>query len=241
MNYDVAFSGSSGNAVRINDILFDIGISYKDKKMQELIDECNTIFVSHKHGDHLNLTTYKYLCEYYPLTKIYVNEQTKDFIVNATPRYNHSNLHVFHDRDQILVGDTEIDIYQTKHERPAISTAYKGILPNLDEFVFATDFYDFNDLPQDKSDYFFIEANHDENYKWYLKEIERLGGQKLESWILKSTGRHTTKQDALRYYQEHRRSKSSKFIPLHKSSRFYDTQEYQDQINDLLRKETNNG
>lgn len=237
MDFDIAFSGSSGNAIRIENTLFDIGVTPKNDKMKSLINECNQVFVSHKHGDHLNLMTYKYISDLYPLTKIYVNHQTKDFIIKRTPKYNHENLIEFHDREQLLLDDgMEINIFETKHEESTISTAYKGITSDLEEFVFATDFYDFNDLPQDKSDYFFIEANHDENYAWYLKEIQELGGPSLKPWILKSTGRHTTKQAAMKYYFEHRSSDNSKFVPLHKSSRFYDMQEYQNQIDELLKR-----
>lgn len=239
MEYDVAFSSSAGNAVLVGKTLFDIGVTPKKEKMKELIDKCQAAFISHKHGDHLNLQTYRYFCDYYPLKKIYVNEQTYKFINKKVKNRDLNNLVIFHDRDKILLDDgTEIDIYQTKHENGVFSTAYFGITPDLEEYTFATDFYDFKDLPQYKADYFFIEANHDKNYAWYLKQIEELGGAKLQPWIMKSTDRHTTKQAALKFFDLHRRDKQSQFIPLHKSSRFYDMQSYKEEIEKLMKGET---
>lgn len=235
MEYDVAYSSSAGNAVLINDILFDIGVTPKKDKMKKLIDKCIAIFISHRHGDHLNLQAYRYISNYYPLKKIYVNEQTYNFICKKTPKLSHNNLVIFGDQEKILLENgTEIIIYKTKHESGVDSTAYYGITDDLEEFIFATDFYDFNDLPKESADYIFVEANHDENYAWYLEQIAELKGKHLKPWIISSTGRHTTKQAALKYYDSHRNNKNSKFIPLHKSNRFYDMQDYKDELDELM-------
>ena len=240
MNYNVAFSGSDGNAVLVDNILFDIGISSNRPEMQTLLDKCVAVFISHRHSDHLNLTTYRYLCETRPFVKVFVNDYTANFI-KAKTKGNHDNLVVVSAGDTVLLpnGD-EITIYATKHEQRLLSTAYSGVTSGLETFMYATDFYDFNDLPQEKYDYVFVEANHDAKYSWYLKQIEELGGPPLSNWILKSTGRHTTKQEAFAYYEAHRTNEQSKFIPLHKSSRFYDMTDYKEKIDALMRGETVN-
>lgn len=240
MKYDVAFSGSSGNSVLVNGLLFDIGISAKkNDKMKDLIQSAEAIFVSHPHPDHLNMTTYRWVSDYFPFKKVIVNEQTAKAIKDRSPKYDHSNLIVVRDRDDLVMPNgTEIKIYLTKHEKDVGSTAYLGTTDSLETFMFATDFYDFDDLPQKDEvggiDYCFVEANHDEQYAWYLKEIANLGGPALKPWILKSTGRHTSKQQALRYFSQNK-SENGEFIPLHKSSRFYDMTDYQDELNRLMR------
>lgn len=238
MKYDIAYTGSTGNAVLVDDILFDIGISAKDDKMKELINKCKAIFISHKHSDHINLSTYKYISDFYPLKKVYVNELTKKYIIENSPKYDHTNLITISNKDKIILSDsTEIIVYKTKHEEGVSSLAYLGLTNDFETFIFGTDFYDFKDLPTKNDvgpiDYFFIEANHDKNYAWYLNELNKLNGQQVDSWILKSSGRHTSKEDALKYFTQNK-SSNGKFIPLHKSSRFYDMQDYKDKLNELI-------
>lgn len=219
LNYDVAFSGSSGNAVRIENIIFDIGVPYKDIEYMFNEHNINAIFVSHEHPDHLNMATYNKIINEHPFIKIYGTSNALEKL--KMNNYNVDNFQVTHDRQRINVHGTVVTIYEAKHEEGVTTNTYEVYLPNLYSYVFGTDFYDFKDLPQGKYDAFFIEANHDENYKEAL--IKQYGSlDEIPVWLQHSSDRHTTKQAALQFYAKHRINEKSIFEPLHKSSRFYD-------------------
>lgn len=219
IDYDIAYSGSSGNAVQIGNLLFDIGVSYK--KIKDLVAKVDAILISHEHPDHLSIPTYNAIRLDYPFMKIFGPMNV--WLKLKRHHCDVSNFIVTHDREQIYIKGTTIKIYVAKHEKGVQTNTYEVYLPNLISFVFGTDFYDFNDLPQGKYDACFIEANHDANYKQYVADKDYNGHiDEIPSWLIHSTGRHTTKQQALEYYVKHRISQNSIFEPLHKSSRFYD-------------------
>lgn len=218
IDYDIAYSGSSGNAVRIENILFDIGKPYKDIK--QLVDRVDAIFISHKHPDHLNLAAYNQIRLNHPFLRIFGPMNVWTELHNKG--CDTQAFYVTHQHQNIFINGTTIKIFEAKHEAGVITNTYECYLKDLTSFVFGTDFYDFNDLPQGKYDAFFIEANHDANYLQYLADKDFDGDiGAVPHWMTHSTGRHTTKQQAMEYYVAHRLSQDSIFEPLHKSSRFY--------------------
>lgn len=218
INYDIAYSGSTGNAVRIENLLFDIGKPYKDIK--QLVNQVDAILISHKHPDHLNIPAFRKIRLEHPFLRIFgpLNVWTK----LHNEGVDTSNFIVTHQHETLFINGTTVKIFEAKHEEGVITNTYECYLPNLTSFMFGTDFYDFNDLPQGKYDAFFVEANHDANYREYLADKYFDGSTAdIPFWMIKSTGRHTTKQQAMQYYLAHRISANSIFEPLHKSSRFY--------------------
>lgn len=218
IDYDIAYSGSSGNAVRIENLLFDIGKPYKD--IESLVDQVDAIFISHKHPDHLNLPAYRKIRLKHPFLRIFgpMNVWVKLHNEGADTK----NFIVTHQHETLYVNGTVVKIFEAKHEAGVTTNTYECYLPNLTSFVFGTDFYDFNDLPQGKYDAFFVEANHDARYREYLADKYFDGSTTaIPQWMIHSTSRHTTKQRAMKYYLDHRISSDSIFEPLHKSSRFY--------------------
>lgn len=56
MNYKIIASGSSGNAILLeNGVLLDCGLPFK--KIEPYLNRIKLVFISHEHGDHLNLRT----------------------------------------------------------------------------------------------------------------------------------------------------------------------------------------
>lgn len=218
INYDIAYSGSAGNAVRIENLLFDIGKPYKDIK--QLVNQVDAILISHKHPDHLNVPAFRKIKLEHPFLRIFgpLNVWTK----LHNEGVDTSNFIVTHQHETLFINGTTVKIFEAKHEEGVTTNTYECYLPNLTSFMFGTDFYDFKDLPQGKYDAFFVEANHDANYREYLADKYFDGSTTdIPFWMIKSTGRHTTKQQAMQYYLAHRISANSIFEPLHKSSRFY--------------------
>lgn len=72
-NYNIISSGSSGNAILLeNGILLDCGIPFK--KIEPCINKLKLVFISHRHSDHLNLSTVRKLHELRPTIRFCVGE-----------------------------------------------------------------------------------------------------------------------------------------------------------------------
>lgn len=220
MNYNIINSGSDGNAVVVNHILFDIGLPYQRLKKEINFMDLDAIFISHKHGDHLNVSSYKHIIQDYPLLPIYAPINVHEKLKNIPSK----SLHLTSQHEQIELPNNLVTIYQAHHEEGIMTDTYEVQTRELDFFMYATDFWNFNDLPQGKYDYCFIEANHDENWLQIYKELHptKDGSVDLPYWTVKSTNRHTTKQAAQKYFLQHAYSSKSVEVELHKSSRFYD-------------------
>ena len=71
MDYKIIASGSSGNAILLdNGILLDCGIPFK--KIQPYVDKIKAVFLSHCHHDHLNIQTLKKMHELRPTIRFMV-------------------------------------------------------------------------------------------------------------------------------------------------------------------------
>lgn len=77
-NITVVASGSKGNAVIFDNVLIDIGVPYK--RIQRLLRHIDYIFISHRHGDHINITTLETINKQWPKIKVYTNQDVLDFI-----------------------------------------------------------------------------------------------------------------------------------------------------------------
>ena len=52
LNYEIIASGSSGNCVVIEDMMFDVGVPYS--KIRKYLYNIKYLFISHAHSDHIN-------------------------------------------------------------------------------------------------------------------------------------------------------------------------------------------
>lgn len=73
MNYNIISTGSSGNAILLeNGILFDCGVPFK--KIEPYLKKIKLVFISHIHGDHLNPRTILKLHKLRPTIRFCVGE-----------------------------------------------------------------------------------------------------------------------------------------------------------------------
>lgn len=80
MNYKIIASGSSGNAILLNNgILLDCGVSFK--LVAPYLAEIKAIFISHEHHDHLNIQTLKKIHELRPMVRFMVGFWLKDKLI----------------------------------------------------------------------------------------------------------------------------------------------------------------
>ena len=55
IRYNIIATGSTGNAVKINDILIDCGVSFK--KLKDVYKHIKLVLLTHEHSDHFRPST----------------------------------------------------------------------------------------------------------------------------------------------------------------------------------------
>jgi Cft2 family RNA processing exonuclease len=202
MNYNVISSGSSGNCVKINDVMIDIGVPFN--KIKDELYDVKYLLITHTHSDHLKLNTYTSLIKMFPRIKIYGNYEVGqvvdvDKIVNAgyefeTKDYTFYPFPCVH--DVLCYGFT------WEYEKNRI--------------LYATDTSSLDFAPPGPYDYLFLESNHDE------KKLEEVRNKPNKGYDPYESGkRHLSTQQAKNFYYMNRRDRDSELIELHKSARFY--------------------
>lgn len=232
IDYEVISTGSQdGNCLRVENVLFDIGVSFKTIYQTLKKHSIKVVFISHKHSDHLNISTVKQISETFPWITFLINKDVFNKIKSELPDFK-GRYNVIADGNKITIPSESskyrslvIQIFHTDHEKKLISNGYYGDKifngsKEIENFVFATDFWNVNNLPNKKIDYFFLEANYQEET---FKKAKQEGI--LPLWSIQGTDRHLSRELSHEYYLKHRRNKNSKYIPLHKSSRMYNDYE----------------
>lgn len=203
INYNIIGSGSKGNCVIIEDIMFDCGLPYN--KIKEHLYNIKYLLLTHIHTDHINKTTYNRIRKEFPNIQVISNYE----------------VHQCHKVDTI-----------SNHDYPVITKDYIFIPFDLDhdvicqgysfetkgkKIIYATDCNNLNKAPKDKYDYMFIESNHCEKK---LAAV-RGKGNKYGYNVYENGVRHLSTQKCYEFYYLNRDSRESELIELHKSSRFY--------------------
>lgn len=204
LNYEIIGSGSSGNCVIIEDMMFDVGVPYKE--IQDKLYDIKYLFITHRHSDHIKTNTINAIIKNFPRLKIIANYD----VATLVPTYD-----IVGDVTELDLRDRTVQAFKCYHDVP--TTGYV-IRMNDINLIYATDTASLKDAPNMKYDYIFIESNHDE------KKIEaiRSKSKKLygyDAW--QGAMRHLSTQKSREFYYLHRRNKDSKWIELHKSKRFY--------------------
>lgn len=203
LDYKIIATGSSGNAVRIENMMFDCGIPYKD--MKEELYKVDSLFITHSHSDHVKPATLKSIQKDFPRITVYAN----------------ANVAYQFDVD-VVVGTAKIKLKKNRviipfdgvHDVPVTGYIIQMKRMNI---LYMTDTARV-EIPEDiPLDYVFLESNYDENkLRTMAKEYKRRGYNPLESSL-----RHLSTQKCKEFYYVHRRDKDSKLIELHMSHRFY--------------------
>lgn len=244
LNYKILMSGSSGNCVVIEDVMFDLG-GINIKHFPELlqlnnIDMNNINFLthSHAHSDHYNPSLDWKLYQQYPQLDFVVRKSMYERLwsdMNITKRHKHLDT-VEHLQQRILKMP---DVWQSNKliikafdlpHGDTRSTGYVGYSKETKStFFFGTDFDSISVLPHLKHiDHVFIEANHEAN--WMGKLFGK--GVIPTEWVVESTSRHLSIEDS-KTYANMISSSDPDIHYLHKSSRFFDIDNLN--VDDLIR------
>lgn len=212
MEYEIINSGSDGNSVVIGRVMIDIGLSYK--KLEKYLHKVDVIFITHQHIDHVKKPTLKQIRKYHPNIKIMCSKALKEHLKDDDLIPVRSNVQY-----TVKVKDSTFTFqpFDCVHNVPTQGLVFQY----GDEFgIYATDTNTLEHsyectLGNGVYDYFFIEANYD---KYKIKAVDK---SKYGYDVIKNARRHLSKQDSYDFYLLNRRDNNSKYIELHKSSRFY--------------------
>lgn len=203
LDYKIIATGSTGNAVRIENLMFDCGIPFKE--MKEELYKVDSLFITHSHSDHVKEATLKAIRKEFPRIKVYGNANVAyqfdvDVVVGTAP--------VKLKRNRTVIP------FDGVHDVPVTGYLVKMKDINL---LYMTDTAKV-ELPEDiPLDYVFLESNYDETkLRQLAKQYRRRGYNPMESSL-----RHLSTQKCKEFYYVHRRDKDSKLIELHQSHRFY--------------------
>lgn len=203
LDYHIIASGSTGNAVRIGKVMIDCGVPFKE--MREDLYKVDTLLITHIHTDHIRKQTFLSILSHFPRIKTfscptvayqyYINE-----VVSTTPFRTPSGL--------------VITPYQGRHDTEVLYFTWEQDGQNI---IYATDTNLVENPNNIKFDYLFLESNYDEQK---LNEIAHQYARKgYDPWT--SSHRHLSTQQSKAFYYMNRRDKTSQWIELHKSGRFY--------------------
>lgn len=203
LDYNIIGTGSTGNAVRIENIMFDCGVAFSH--MKEDLYKVDTLLITHAHSDHIKPSTFERIRKEFPMLKIFANADVAyqyevDKVVGTCPFK--------------LKGGRRVIPFDGVHDVPV--TGYIVQMKDMN-ILYMTDTAKVR-LPEEiPLDYMFLESNFDERkLKEQSKKYKRHG---YDPYL--SVTRHLSTQKCKEAYYLYRRSQDSVLIELHQSRRFY--------------------
>lgn len=208
LEYEVIASGSSGNAVKIGNILVDCGVSFK--LLKDYLYDIDYLYLTHFHSDHIKESTLNKIKQLFPNIKIIGNE-------SIAIKYG---LDIVAQELQPLTINNGDKLTPFKCPHNVENLGFIIEYQNGKNLIYATDTYTLDFVPCFiKFDYVFLEANYDEE----IIEAMRFAGMNnpKNRISVENAYRHLSKQKSKEFYYWRRKDKESLYVQLHKSSRFY--------------------
>lgn len=204
MNYKIISSGSTGNAVLINDILIDCGVPYK--KLTDVSSTIKLVLLTHEHSDHYRLCTLEHLmcanpairigCPVHMLNKIQDSISSRNIdVLESGKKYDYRRFTV-----------EPISLY---HNVP--NYGYRLHCGTI-KAIYATDTGTLDGLCAKNYDYYFIEANYDEDL--LLANINASGAKGEYNHQKAALKNHLSLQQCVDFYSKNA-GRNSTLIKLH--------------------------
>lgn len=203
LDYNIIATGSTGNAVRIENVMIDCGIPFA--RMKEDLYKVDSLLITHAHSDHVKPSTLERIQREFPNIRIYANADVAyrypvDKVIGTAP---------FKVRGKIRVIP-----FDGVHDVPV--TGYVLLIGDLN-VLYMTDTARVSPPGDMKFDYMFLESNFDERKLRELSKQYRRRGYDPYS----SVTRHLSTQKCKEFFYVNRRNEKSVLIELHQSHRFY--------------------
>lgn len=203
MNYKIIGSGSSGNAVVINDIiLIDCGVSFK--ALRDVYQKLKIVMLTHEHGDHLNRKTLKRLAEERPTLRFACCEWLADVVMRETGRSDILKIGKKYDYGAFKVSPVKL-----YHDVP--NCGYRLYFDDKKMF-YATDTSTLQGIVAKDYDLYMIERNYEESeIIERIKEKESAGEYAYEKRAMHN---HLSEQQCNEFLVNNAGAKSE-FIYMH--------------------------
>lgn len=198
----VVASGSSGNCVIVDSIMFDVGVPLKNIKQYLL--NINYLLITHVHSDHINAGTLKHIVQNYPNITVMANRE----VAKKFPSLVHK---VIGPNERMLIDDDILETFWAPHSVDCLG--YVITYKDDERLLYCTDVYSMKHCPDYLFDYILLESNYN-NTK--LQAIQDSGYRQASNSLA-----HLSTQESKAFYYSHKRSIDSVYIELHKSERFY--------------------
>jgi hypothetical protein len=202
INFEIISSGSKGNCIKIENVMIDCGVGFK--QIKDHLYDIKYLLITHKHQDHLKMPTLLSIMENFPHIKIIGNYE----VYEQAPVMIIANAGF-----ELVFDDYTFNCFECVHD--VLTYGYYWRCKGQD-IIYCTDTGSMENAPDQQFDYFFLESNHDEQ-----KLAAAAGDKKGRYDPFLSGKRHLSTQECKAYFYMHRKGIESRLIELHKSSRFY--------------------
>lgn len=221
--YNKVASGSSGNSIiYFNDIMVDLGVAYK--RVSHYLKDINYLVISHKHKDHLNLSSIKRMNKNYPNIKILGNAEVIEVLenegidnllkVNANEEYTLSNFVIKPVELKHDVLNYGFKIFKKVNERVLYLDNEENNKERVISIFHATDTYDLVGIEAIDFDAYFVEFNHNE--KLINKNIAQKKAKKVYAYEMNSKQYHQSNERIIKWLLNN--NVSGLVVPLHISN-----------------------
>ena len=199
LNYRIIGTGSKGNALYLacgeHKVLIDVGVPYKAIKSLEI----DYVLLTHSHRDHLNEATVKRLAYENPSIKFFCTKYLVQTLIRCG--VDVSNIYF---KPHIEVGSLTLNRFNLIHDVPNCGwkLKFKDGKQKLKVF-YATDTVSLDHVSAKDFDYYFVEANYDEDeivqsikdkvengeYSYERRVVDtHLSKQKADKWLSNNIG-----------------------------------------------------
>lgn len=229
--YKIIESGSGGNAIIYhNEILVDLGVAYKT--ISPFLDTIKYLLLTHRHGDHYNISAILRLAANYPDIVIIGNSD----VIGDLEEYGLENIFVIDSNEWYELGDYTIATVDTYHDKPNV--AYRIIKPIFKDGKYvkdyklfhATDLHDLFDVEAKGYDAYFVEFNHCEDI--ILQNIKNKKKQKVYAYERNAKQYHQSNQRIFKWLKKNNTA-NGLIIPLHISKQNNTEEEIEKYIKEL--------
>ena len=203
IDYHIIATGSTGNAVRIEDIMIDCGIPFS--KMKEDLYKVDTLLITHSHSDHIKSSTFNRIRKEFPNIRVYAN---------ADVAYRYDVDKVVGTLAFKLRNKRTVTPFDGVHDVPV--TGFVIQMKGLN-ILYMTDTAKVEPPGDLKFDYMFLESNFDE--RKLMEQSKQYRRRGYDPYL--SVTRHLSTQKCKEFYYVNRKDTDSVLIELHQSHRFY--------------------
>lgn len=197
MKYRIIATGSSGNAVLINDcILIDCGVSWR--RIEKYTKDIKLVLLTHQHSDHYRHSTVKRLFWEHPAVRFGgMSWMAEKLIESGVAR---ENIDVYKNHEIVDYGIMKVTPCVIPHDVP--NCGYK-IFMNGEKIFYATDCSSLSQIEAEDYDFYFVEGNYGEQeivdrirrkidsggyiYEYRARD-NHLSKEKAVSWIAQNAG-----------------------------------------------------